>query len=149
VTTVEVRRSRPVVRLIAARHRPNVIALALIAIGAFTVVLSAVVHLRLWGRQDGYRAVPTIGPLFLLQGIIGCVLGAAMIVFRRVALTALGALYMALSLGGLAISINGDLFGYPETLGAPYVKLSLVDEAVGLVVCLLACGWELIRSGAD
>jgi hypothetical protein len=139
VTAAQPGRPTLVARVLGARHRPTAPALVLVAIGAATVVVSAVVHLYLWGREDGYRAVPTIGPLFLLQGIVGCLLGVAIIAVRRVAVTAAGALYMAMSLGGLIISLNGELFGYPETLDAPYVKASLTDEIVGLVACLAAC----------
>ncbi len=130
-----------IARLLGARHRSSPQVLATVAIGAATVVISAIVHLALWGERDGYRAVPTIGPLFLLQGITGCLLGIAIITFRRIAVTAAGALYMAMSLTALIISINGTLFGYPETLGAPYVKVSLVDEAVGLAACLASCAF--------
>jgi hypothetical protein len=112
--------------------------LVLVAAGAATIVASAVVHLYLWGKADGYRAVPTIGPLFLLQGIAGCLLGSVMLVFRRVITDAAGAVYLAMSLGALYLSINGGLFGFDETLNAPWVKFSLVDEIVGLVACVAA-----------
>ena len=112
--------------------------LVLVAAGAATIVASAVVHLYLWGKEDGYRAVPTIGPLFLLQGVAGCLLGPVMLVFRRVITDAAGAMYLALSLGALYLSINGGLFGFDETLNAPWVKFSLVDEIVGLAACLAA-----------
>jgi uncharacterized membrane protein len=131
-----------VAHILSPRHRSRPLALALVAVGAATVVISAIVHLALWGEVGGYRDVPTIGPLFLLQGITGCVLGVAIIAFRRIALTAAGALYMAMSLTALIISINGTLFGYPETLGAPYVKFSLVDESIGLAACLAACALQ-------
>jgi hypothetical protein len=118
-------------------------ALVLAAAGAATIVASAVVHLCLWGKEDGYRAVPTIGPLFLLQGIAGCLLGPVMLVFRRVITDAAGAAYLALSLGALYLSINGGLFGFDETLNAPWVKFSLVDEIVGLAACLAAAAITL------
>ena len=112
--------------------------LVLVAAGAATIVASAVVHLYLWGKEDGYRAVATIGPLFLLQGVAGCLLGPVMLVFRRVITDTAGAMYLALSLGALYLSINGGLFGFDETLNAPWVKFSLVDEIVGLAACLAA-----------
>lgn len=117
--------------------------LVLVAAGAATIVASAVVHLYLWGKEDGYRAVPTIGPLFLLQGIAGCLLGPVMLVLRRVITDAAGAAYLALSLGALYLSINGGLFGFDETLNAPWVKFSLADEIVGLAACLAAAAITL------
>jgi hypothetical protein len=112
--------------------------LVLVAAGAATIVASAVVHLYLWDKEDGYRAVPTIGPLFLLQGVAGCLLGPVMLVFRRVITDTAGAVYLAMSLGALYLSINGGLFGFDETLNAPWVKFSLVDEIVGLAACVAA-----------
>jgi hypothetical protein len=128
---------------LSRQHGSGALALVLVAVGAVTIVVSAVVHLYLWGKADGYRAVPTIGPLFLIQGIAGCVLGLAMLVFRRVITDAAGAAYMAMSLGGLYLSINGGLFGFDETLNAPWVKFSLVDEIIGLVACLVAAAVAL------
>lgn len=128
---------------LSRQHGTSALVLALIAAGAATVVISAVVHLYLWGKTDGYRAVPTVGPLFLIQGIAGCILGPAMLYFRRVITDAAGAAYMAMSLGALYLSINGGLFGFNETLNAPWVKFSLVDEIVGLVACLAAAAITL------
>ena len=53
------------------------------------------------------------------------------------------AAYVALSLGALCLSINGGLFGFNETLNAPWVKFSLVDEIVGLAACLAAAAITL------
>ena len=118
------------------QHGARALVLVLVAAGAATIVVSAVVHLYLWGKEDGYRAVPTIGPLFLLQGIAGCLLGPVMLIFRRVITDAAGAVYMAMSVGALYLTINGGLFGFEDTLDAPWVKFSLVDEVVGLAACL-------------
>jgi len=125
-----------------------VLVLVLGAAGAATIVASAVVHLYLWGKEDGYRAVPTVGPLFLLQGIAGCLLGPAMIIFRRVITDAVGAVYMAMSLGALYLSINGGIFGFDETLNAPWVKFSLVDEIVGLAACLAAAAITVAKASS-
>ena len=125
------------------QHGASVVVLVLVAAGAATIVVSAVVHLYLWGKADGYRAVPTVGPLFLLQGIAGCLLGPVMLIFRRVITDAVGAAYMAMSLGALYLSINGGLFGFDETLNAPWVKFSLVDEIVGLAACVAAAAITL------
>ena len=128
---------------LSRQHGTSALVLVLVAAGAATIVASAVVHLYLWGKEDGYRAVPTVGPLFLLQGIAGCLLGPVMLVFRRVITDAAGAAYLAMSLGALYLSINGGLFGFDETLNAPWVKFSLVDEIVGLVACLAAAAITL------
>ena len=123
---------------LSRQHGASTLVLALVAAGAVTILLSAIVHLYLWGKADGYRAVPTVGPLFLLQGIAGCLLGPLILAVRRVVTDVVGAAYMAGSLGALFLSINGGLFGFDETFTAPWVKFSLVDELIGLVACLAA-----------
>ena len=128
---------------LSRQHGTGALELVLVAAGAVTIVVSAVVHLYLWGKADGYRAVPTVGPLFLIQGIAGCLLGPAMLIFRRVITDAGGAAYMAMSLGALYLSINGGLFGFDETLNAPWVKFLLADEIVGLVACSTAAAITL------
>ena len=128
-------------RSLSRRHGTG--ALVLVAVGAATVAVSAVVHLYLWGKADGYRAVPTVGPLFLIQCIAGCILSAAMLIFRRVVTDLAGASYMALSLGALYLSINGGMFGFNETLNAPWVKFSLFDETIGLAAYLAAAAIAL------
>jgi hypothetical protein len=125
------------------QHGASALVLVFVAAGAATIVASAVVHLYLWGKEDGYRAVPTIGPLFLIQGIAGCLLGPVMLVVRRVITDAVGAAYMAMSLGALYLSINAGLFGFDETFNAPWVKFSLVDEIVGLAACFAAAAITL------
>lgn len=126
----------------------RIITNALTVVGALTILASGIVHLYLWGEEDGYRAVPTIGPLFLLQGIVGCLLAAAIVVLRRPIVSLFGAAFMAASLGGLLVSIGWGLFGYDETLGAPLAMFSLLDEMVGLVLLLAAFGLALSR-GSD
>lgn len=120
------------------QHGASALVFVLVAAGAVAIVISGVVHLYLWGKKDGYRAVPTIGPSFLIQGIVGCLLGPVMLIVRRVYTDVVGAGYMAMSLGALYLSVHGGLFGFNESLNAPWVKFSLVDEIIGLVVCLAA-----------
>ena len=43
------------------------------------LVWSAVIHFHLWSETGGYRSLPAIGPLFLLQSIVGLVLGVGVV----------------------------------------------------------------------
>ena len=117
-------------------------------VGALTIVASGVVHLYLWGHTDGYRAVPTIGALFLLQAIIGCLLGLVVAVVSHPLTPAGGAAYMAASVAGLLVSIRWGLFGYDETLGAPWVTFWLVDELLGRAIMLVATAlaWRTLQT---
>jgi hypothetical protein len=65
-------------------------AVTLLAVaGAALLVWSGVIHLQLW--SDGYRGIPVIGPLFLLQGIASIVLAAALAVLAAAAAIVLAA----------------------------------------------------------
>src|ERR1700722_4451192 len=63
-----------------------------IAGGAACTVYSGYIHLYLWGRQQyPYRDGPTIGPLFLVQGIVAIIIGLLVIISRRVGALLVGA----------------------------------------------------------
>ncbi len=111
-------------------------ATALCIVGAVLLVGSAVIHLHLW--STGYRNIPTIGPLFLLQGVAGIVLAAVVVVFRSPATSAAGAAFSAGTVVGLLLSVEVGLFGFKDSFGAPYAMLSLVVEVVATVVLLAA-----------
>jgi hypothetical protein len=104
----------------------------LLVAGAAMLATSGIIHIYLWGKEDGFRAVPTVGPLFFVQGVVGCVLAVAVVVWRRLIVAVAGAIYFAASMGGLYKAIHGGIFDYHETLDAPYVKTSLTIEIVGL-----------------
>ena len=105
-------------------------------LGALLVATSAVIHLHLW--SDGYRHIPTIGPLFLAQGVVGLGLALALVVTRRVLVVAAAVGYMLASIGALVVSDVHGLFGLRDTLAVPYARSSLVVEIAGsgvLVLC--------------
>ena len=91
------------------------------------------VHLHLW--QQGYRHIPTIGPLFLAAAVSATLVGFCLLVrpSRLIALAGVG-----LSLGilaGLIVSVNFGLFGFKESLSAPFaVESILLEVAAGLTL---------------
>jgi hypothetical protein len=107
---------------------------ATLVVGAALVAGSAWIHLYLWA--DGYRRVPTIGPAFLGQGIVGLVLAVALVAFPRRVVAALGTTLMLASIGALLISATVGLFGFMDTLDAPWATTSLLVEAAGAVLLL-------------
>ena len=123
-------------RSTAARWAVNVLALT----GAVLIVVSAVIHLRLWGQ--GYGSISVIGPLFLAQGVVALVLAVALGIFRWLGLMVAGAGLMAATAVGLLLSTQISLFGFRDSLGAPYAGVSLVVEFGG--AGLLAAGAGLI-----
>ena len=115
-----------------ARWTATVLALA----GAAMLIWSAWIHIKLW--SDGYKDIHIIGPLFLAQGIACIVLAVPLVIWRALALQAVGAVTLAATAAGLLISVNYGLFGLRESLSTPYTVLSLYVEFGGAAV--LAAG---------
>jgi hypothetical protein len=110
--------------------------------GSALLAASSAIHLQLWSM--GYRAIPTIGPLFLLQGLAGALLAVLLLLSRRLLLVITAAGFMVATIGGLLLSVYFGLFGFKETLAAPYAGLSLAVESAGAVV-LAVVGVVLLR----
>ncbi len=112
-----------------------------LVVSASLLADSGAIHLQLWSM--GYRNIPEIGPLFLLQGISGLVL-AAILLSRRLLVVATAAGFMIATIGGLLLSVYLRLCGFMETLAAPYAGDSLGVESSGAVVLAVA-GIVLVR----
>ena len=95
-----------------------------------------------WELYDlGYSSVPTIGPLFLLNAVLGALAAAAVLVTpsRWLALVELGGALLSFgTLAALVTSATVGLFGFTETWDAPLIGRTLVVETVGVVVLLAA-----------
>jgi hypothetical protein len=120
----------------ALRWAANVVAVA----GAVLVLLSALIHLKIYGN---YEHISVIGPLFLVQGIVGILLALALGVFRRLGLILAGAGFLIATAAGLLISVNFGLFGFKDSLLVPYATSSLIEEFVGGGVLLIAAALVL------
>jgi len=97
------------------------------------------IHLHLW--QEGYRQIPTNGPLFLLDAVAGFVLAAALLAWPRPLTGLLAAGYTASTLGALLISLSVGLFGFRESIQASFVVESIVIEAI---VTVALAGWTVL-----
>jgi plastocyanin len=98
--------------------------------GAALLVATAGIHLDLY--LTGYKLIPTIGVLFLLQVIGGCVIAAAILVTRGGlgTLTAfLGAGYAASTLLGYLVSMWIGLFGFTETRTTAGLVAGVIEVA--------------------
>ena len=122
-----------------------VTALILRLLGAGVLVWVGAIHLHLW--QEGYRHLPTNGPLFLADAIGGFVLGAVLLGWARPLAGLVGAGYMLSTLVALIISINVGLFGFQESSHASFVLESIWLEAAGAAVLLVWSGFTLLRRG--
>ena len=86
------------------------------------------IHLHLW--LEGYRQIPTNGPLFLLDAVAGFALAAVLLVWPRPLAGLLAAGYTAATLGALIISLSAGLFGFRESISASFVTESLTVESI-------------------
>ena len=112
--------------------------------GAALLAWSGVIHLQLW--SDGYRDISVIGPLFLVQAIASVTLAVTLVVFRRLALLAAGAVAAVAAAAGLLLSASVGLFGYSESLAVPYAELSLAVEFTAAAVLALASAIVLVTA---
>ena len=107
--------------------------------GAVVTLYSGYIHLQLWGRQPyPYSAIPTIGPLFLLQGIVGILLGVLLVVARRLFAVLLAAGFLVVSAVALIIDVEVGMFGFQDSWSVPYATSTLYWEIVGAVLLLIA-----------
>ena len=95
------------------------------------------IHLHLW--SNGYRHIPTVGPMFLANfvGAVAVALAVLAVPARLLVFAAAGAaLTAAGTLGALIISVNVGLFGFRDSSNAPFAHLSIWVEALALAVSL-------------
>jgi hypothetical protein len=116
-------------------------------LGALAIVTVGAVHLQQNLGAD-YRAIPTIGPLFLLNAIGSAIIGVALLLplervlagraaNRAVAQLAIGAVLIAIgSLVALFVSESGSLFGFTEDGYRAAIVIAIIAE--GSTVLLLA-----------
>src|SRR6476646_5386812 len=113
-------------------------------VGALALIAVGVDHIQQY-YVDYYRAVPTIGTLFLLNFISALLVGLALLVpVRRIAcryanrlvtLFAVSGIAIAAgTLGGLLISENGGLFGFMEVGYRGAIVLSIVFDATTVLL---------------
>jgi predicted lipoprotein with Yx(FWY)xxD motif len=104
--------------------------------GALLLAVSAGIHLDLY--LTGYRKIPTIGWLFLLQVIAGFVLTIAALVTRsRLAAAASAALALS-TLGAYLLAVWIGLFGFKEIRTRAGIAAGLIEVAAFATLALAA-----------
>ena len=99
--------------------------LVLRVIGAGLLVATAAIHLDLY--LTGYRTIPTIGWLFLLQVISAFGLGAIVLVSDNRLASAAGAGFALATLGGYLLSLRIGLFGFREVRTAAGIVAAVIE----------------------
>jgi predicted lipoprotein with Yx(FWY)xxD motif len=108
--------------------------------GAGLLAATAAIHLDLY--LTGFRNIPTIGPLFLLQVIAGFVLAAAVLATGNPVVAALGAGFALATLAGYLLSIWVGLFGFSEVRTTAGIVAGLLEVAAFAVLGLFAVSPE-------
>ncbi|KOX02861.1 hypothetical protein [Streptomyces sp. NRRL B-3648] len=123
-------------RLLTAALRPAT---------AATLAAGGYLHARLY--IDGYRFIPVVGPLFLLQAGVSLALAVLLLAGTPPLLLRIAAAGVALgALGGFAASRTVGVFGFTEhgLQPAPQAALSLLAETGTL---LLLAVWQVTLAG--
>jgi hypothetical protein len=132
-------------RRLASPHRPQAHGSGGRRTAALLLRLSCVallawigaVHLHLW--LEGYRQIPTDGPLFLIDAVTGLVLAVVLLAWPAPLAGLAAAGYTASTLGALLISLTVGLFGFRESISASFVIQSLIVESI-TVAALVSWG---------
>ena len=121
------------------------VAAAAYVVGGLLLVCSAYIHVRLW-KSEGYRHIPTIGPLFIAQSIIGMVIGVAIVAVRRVWVAVLGAGFAISTMAGFLLSVDVGLFGFQDTWSAPFAKEAFLIESASIIALIVAAALCILKS---
>jgi predicted lipoprotein with Yx(FWY)xxD motif len=110
--------------------------LALRGVGGGLLIATAAIHLDLY--LTGYRSIPTIGWLFLLQIIAAFVLGAAVLVSGNWLIAAAGAGFALATLGGYLLTLWIGLFGFNEVRTTAGIVAGVIEVAAFAALASLA-----------
>jgi predicted lipoprotein with Yx(FWY)xxD motif len=104
--------------------------------GAGLLIAAAAIHLDLY--LTGYRSIPVIGGLFLLQVIVGFGVGAMVLITGSRVAAAAGAVFALATLGGFLLSVWAGLFGFTEVRTMAGIAAGVVEVAAFAVLAALA-----------
>jgi predicted lipoprotein with Yx(FWY)xxD motif len=114
-------------------------------LGAGLLIATGAIHLDLY--LTGYRTIPTIGWLFLLQVITAFALGLAVLTMRFIdpaagprtrLVAAMGAGFALATLGGYLLSVWIGLFGFKEVRTTAGIVAGLIEVAAFAALAALA-----------
>ncbi len=104
--------------------------------GAALLAVTGGIHLDLY--LTGYRTIPTIGWLFLLQVIAAFALAVAVAVSGSRLVAASGALFALSTLGGYLLSVWIGLFGFTEVRTTAGIVAGVIEVAAFAVLATAA-----------
>lgn len=133
--------------MVVGRHRKGKTGssrqLRLRVAGAMLLAVSACIHLALY--LTGYRSIPTIGWLFLLQVMVGFVLMAGALVTHSRLAAAAGAAFALFTLGFYLLAVWIGLFGFKEVRTRAGIAAGLIEVAAFATLALAALATGAVR----
>ena len=102
--------------------------------GALLLVVSAGIHLDLY--LTGYRSIPTIGWLFLVQFLVAFVLAVGALVTHSRLVAVAGAAFALSTLGCYLLAVWIGLFGYKEIRTRAGIAAGLIEVAAFATLAL-------------
>ena len=120
--------------------------LALRLAGGGLLIATGAIHLDLY--LTGYRSIPTIGWLFLLQVIVAFGLGVAVLATGAWLAAAAGAGFALATLGGYLLSLWIGLFGFKEVRTTAGIVAGVIEVAAFAALAGLA-GLAAATGGRD
>ncbi len=126
-----------VINGMSAERRPGAASRLLLRVtGAGLLIATAAIHLDLY--LTGYRTIPTIGWLFLLQVIAAFALGGLVLLTGSRLVAALGAGFALSTLGGYLLSVQFGLFGFREVRTTAGIVAGIIEVLAFAVLAFLA-----------
>ena len=95
--------------------------------GALLLVVSACIHLGLY--LTGYRSIPTIGWLFLVQAVVAFILAVGALVTHSRLVAVAGAAFALSTLGCYLLAVWIGLFGFKEIRTRAGIAAGLIEVA--------------------
>jgi len=139
-----------VMRVYLGRHRrpkPSRRQLWLQAAGATLLAGSACIHLALY--LTGYRSIPTIGWLFLVQFVVASVLAAGSLLTHSRVAAAAGAAFALSTLGCYLLAVWIGLFGFKEVRTRAGIAAGLIEVAAFATLAMAALATDAERQARE
>jgi predicted lipoprotein with Yx(FWY)xxD motif len=137
-------------RVYLGRHRrpkPSRRQLWLQVAGAMLLAGSACIHLTLY--LTGYRSIPTIGWLFLVQFVVAFVLAAGSLVTHSRVAAAAGAAFALSTLGCYMLAVWIGLFGFKEVRTRAGIAAGLIEVAAFATLAMAALATDAERQARE
>lgn len=115
--------------------------------GALLLAASASIHLYLY--LTGYRSIPTIGWLFLMQFIVGYILTVAVLVTHSRFAAAASAAFALSTISAYLLAIWGGLFGFREIRTRAGIAAGLIEVAAFGVLIMVSIAADPIKEADE